>query len=126
MTGGLAYLLCSDAGDGTTDDHKSDVRANDRANDDQRNRDSVRLAALEPREEVWLRRILHRHVQLTGSPRAAKLLSCSTLPLLRVEPLTPPCSIEETWASILARLAAHEARTYGRDKPLSSERPVVQ
>ncbi len=121
MTGGLAYLLCSEA-----DNHKNDDCAYDRANDDQMNRDSVRLAALEPREEVWLRRILHRHVQLTGSPRAAKLLSSSTLPLLRVEPLTPPCSIEETWASILARLAAHEARTYGRDKPLSSERPVVQ
>jgi glutamate synthase domain-containing protein 3 len=112
MTGGLAYLLRSDA--------------DDYFNDDSVNRDSVRFAILEPQEELWLRRILRRHLQLTGSPRAADLLSCSALPLLRVEPVMPPCSIEDTWASILARLAAEEARSYGRDKLLTSERPVVQ
>jgi glutamate synthase domain-containing protein 2/glutamate synthase domain-containing protein 1/glutamate synthase domain-containing protein 3 len=112
MTGGLAYLLSADA--------------EDPFNDDALNRESVRLATLESQEEQWLRRILRRHLQLTGSPHAADLLSCSALPLLRVEPLTPPCSIEETWASILARLAAEEARSYGRDKLLTSERPVVQ
>src|SRR5271170_551938 len=112
MTGGLAYLLRADA--------------NDYFNDDAMNRDSVRFATLEPQEELWLRRILRRHLQLTGSPRAADLLSCSALPLLRVEPVAPPCSIEDTWASILARLAAEEARSYGRDKLLTSERPVVQ
>ena len=112
MTGGLAYLLCN-VGDS-------------QMNQDRANRDSVRFAALEPQEEQWLRRILHRHVQLTGSPRAADLLSYSVLPLLRVEPVTPPCSVEEAWAPILARLAAEEARSYGRDKLVSSERPVVQ
>ena len=112
MTGGLAYLLRADA--------------DDYFNDDAMNLDSVRFATLEPQEERWLRRILRRHLQLTGSPRAADLLACSALPLLRVEPVTPPCSIEETWASILARLAAAEARSYGRDKLLTSERPVVQ
>ena len=112
MTGGLAYLLRADA--------------NDYFNDDHLNRESVRLATLEPREEQWLRRLLRRHLQLTGSPRAADLLSRSALPLNRVEPLAPPCSIEDTWASILARLTAEEARSYGRDKLLSSERPVVQ
>ncbi len=112
MTGGLAYLLRSDA--------------DDYFNDEAMNRDSVRFATLEPQEELWLRRILRRHLQLTGSPRAADLLSCSALPLLRVEPVVPPCSIEDTWASILARLAAEEARSYGRDKLLTSERPVVQ
>ena len=112
MTGGLAYLLSADA--------------EDPFNDDAMNRESVRFATLEPQEEQWLRRILRRHLQLTGSPRAADLLSCSALPLLRVEPLAPPCSIEETWASILARLATEEARSYGRDKLLTSERPVVQ
>jgi len=65
-------------------------------------------------------------VQLTGSPRAAELLAGESLPLLRVEPLAPPCSIEESWASILSRLASQEARSYGRDKLLTSERPVVQ
>ena len=112
MTGGLAYLLRADA--------------DDYFNDDAMNRDSVRFATLEPQEELWLRRILRRHLQLTGSPRAADLLACSALPLLRVEPVMPPCSIEDTWASILARLAAEEARSYGRDKLLTSERPVVQ
>jgi glutamate synthase (ferredoxin) len=112
MTGGLAYLMRADA--------------NDYFNDDRMNRDSVRFATLEPQEEQWLRRILRRHLQLTGSPRAADLLSCSALPLLRVEPVTPPCSIEDAWASILARLAAEEARSYGGDKLISSERPVVQ
>jgi hypothetical protein len=73
-----------------------------------------------------LRRILRRHLQLTGSPRAAELLQCSTLPLNRVEPLSPPCPIEDTWASILTRLTAEEARSYGRDKMLTSERPVLQ
>jgi glutamate synthase domain-containing protein 2/glutamate synthase domain-containing protein 1/glutamate synthase domain-containing protein 3 len=112
MTGGLAYLLRSDA--------------DDYFNDDSMNRDSVRFATLEPQEELWLRRILRRHRKLTGSPKAADLLACSALPLLRVEPLNPPCSIEDAWASILSRLAAEEARSYGRDKLISSERPVVQ
>ena len=112
MTGGLAYLLRADANDYSSDDHI--------------NRDSVRFATLESQEEQWLRRILRRHLQLTGSPRAAELLAGSTLPLLRVEPMAPPCSIEDAWASILSRLAAEEARTYGRDKLLASERPVVQ
>jgi glutamate synthase domain-containing protein 2/glutamate synthase domain-containing protein 1/glutamate synthase domain-containing protein 3 len=117
MTGGLAYLLRADAGDSFNDGH---------IDHDPINRDSVRLAGLEPQEEHWLRRILRRHLQLTGSPRAAELLARSALPLLRVEPLSPPCSIEDTWASILSRLAAEEARSYGRDKLFSSERPVVQ
>jgi glutamate synthase domain-containing protein 3 len=112
MTGGLAYLLRAEADNYFNDDHI--------------NADSVRFASLERQEEKWLRRILRRHLQLTSSPRAAGLLACPTLPLLRVEPLTPPGSIEDTWAPILSRLAAEEARSYGRDKPLSSERPVVQ
>jgi len=112
MTGGLAYLLCNNADDPTSQDLM--------------NRDSVRFAALESQEEQWLRRILHRHVQLTASPRAADILSRSSLPLLRVEPVTPPCSVEETWAPVVACLAAEEARSYGGDKILTSERAVVQ
>jgi glutamate synthase (ferredoxin) len=126
MTGGLAYVP-RDA------DHETKLHQvyqhqarQHQGNQSLMNRESVRIATLEPREEQWLRRILHRHLHLTGSVRAADLLSCETLPLLRVEPVTPPCSIDESWASILARLAAQEARSYGRDKSLSSERPVVQ
>ena len=117
MTGGLAYLLCSDVDDKSLDG---------RTNRQQLNRDSVQYSTLAAQEEQWLRRILLRHVQLTGSPRAAELLAGESLPLLRVEPLAPPCSIEESWASILSRLASQEARSYGRDKLLTSERPVVQ
>jgi len=117
MTGGLAYLLCNEV------DYQN---SQGRTNRNQLNRESVQYSILAPQEEEWLRRILHRHVQLTGSPRAADLLAESTLPLLRVEPLIPPCSIEESWASVLSRLASQEARSYGREKLLSSERPVVQ
>ncbi|MFY9911303.1 MAG: glutamate synthase large subunit [Candidatus Sulfotelmatobacter sp.] len=113
MTGGLAYIL-------RTRDHE---REHD--NESRMNRESVRLAAIEAREEVWLRRILQRHAQLTGSPRAAGLLYYSALPLLRVEPVVPPCSIEETWAPILSRLAAQEARGYSRE-PLSAQTAAVQ
>jgi glutamate synthase domain-containing protein 2/glutamate synthase domain-containing protein 1/glutamate synthase domain-containing protein 3 len=121
MTGGVAYLLRSDAAS-SINLGASNLGT---SNEDRINRDSVRLGNLEPEEEQWLRQILHRHVQLTGSPRAADLLSCSALPLVRVEPFTPACTVEETWAPILARLAAAEARSYGRDKLLSSERPVA-
>ncbi len=112
MTGGLAYLLRADADDYFNDDHI--------------NRDSVRFSTLESQEEQWLRRILRRHLQLTGSPKAAELLARSALPLLRVEPLAPPCSIEESWSSILSRLAAEEAGDFGSDRLLSPERSAVQ
>ncbi|MGO8796041.1 MAG: glutamate synthase large subunit [Candidatus Sulfotelmatobacter sp.] len=111
MTGGLTYLLPQDTGD--------------RFNDRHLNLESVRFATIEVQEEKWLRRILRRHLQLTGSPRAAELLAGTGLPLLRVEPVAPPCSIEETWSPILTRLATQEKRSYGRDELESSERPVV-
>jgi len=86
MTGGLAYLLRDSIGGYGYNQH------------------SVRLAPIEVREELWLRRVLRRHLRLTGSPRAAALLGASApLPFLRVEPLALPCTIAETWATILTR-----------------------
>jgi glutamate synthase domain-containing protein 3 len=86
MTGGLCYLLRDSIGGLGY------------------NEQSVRLAPLEVREELWLRRVLRRHVRLTGSPRALRLLNADLeLPFLRVEPVVPPCSVTETWAAILAR-----------------------
>ncbi|HYK48408.1 MAG TPA: hypothetical protein VEU94_01690 [Terriglobales bacterium] len=86
MTGGLAYLLRDSIGGFGYNQH------------------SVRLAPIEVREEVWLRRVLRKHLRLTGSPRAADLLNTSApLPFLRVEPLALPCTIAETWAPILTR-----------------------
>jgi hypothetical protein len=87
MTGGLAYVLRDSIGGFGY------------------NEQSVRLAPLEVREEVWLRLVLRKHARLTGSPRASHLLSADVaLPFLRVEPVVPPCSIAETWAAILVRL----------------------
>jgi hypothetical protein len=86
MTGGLAYALRDSIGGYGY------------------NQQSVRLAPVEVREELWLRRVLRKHVRLTGSPRAASLLSADTpLPFLRVEPLVLPCSVADTWAPILIR-----------------------
>jgi glutamate synthase domain-containing protein 3 len=105
MTGGLSYVLrtsgCQD-----------------------RNYESVRWAILSTIEERWLRTVLRRHVQLTGSPRAARLLSRAALPFLRVEPVQPPCSVEETWAPILSRLAGGEL-VFETVKETGSEEPVI-
>jgi glutamate synthase domain-containing protein 3 len=106
MTGGLSYVLrtsgCQD-----------------------RNYESVHWATLAANEERWLRRVLRRHVQLTGSPAAARLLSRATLPFLRVEPLQPPCSVEETWAPILQRLAGNDERAFETVQVAGSEEPLI-
>jgi glutamate synthase (ferredoxin) len=87
MTGGLAYVL------------RDSLVGHDY------NSHSVQAVPLEVREELWLRMVLRRHLRLTGSPRALELLrSDKPLPLLRVEPVQPPCSPAETWSAILARL----------------------
>ena len=110
MTGGLTYLSRADV--------------NDYFNDDHLNRDSVRFATLEPQEEQWLRRILRRHMPLTGSRRAARLAqptpSCRWCGL---NLLTPALPDRDTWASTLARLDRRGSRAFGPDKLLTSERP---
>jgi glutamate synthase (ferredoxin) len=100
MTGGLAYLLWASG------NHR-------------RNHQSVRFASLGEQEERWLRRVLRRHVQLTGSPRAARLLSSTLLPFVRVEPLEPPCSVGETWAPIVSKIGL--PRMFESDKTHSEE-----
>ena len=55
MTGGLAYVLRSEA-------------------EEMLHRDFVALAEIDASEEIWLRRVLEEHIHFTGSPRAAKLL----------------------------------------------------
>jgi glutamate synthase (ferredoxin) len=92
MTGGLAYVLRDSIGGYGY------------------NQQSVRLAPVEVGEELWLRRVLRKHLRLTASPRAASLLNAdNSLPFLRVEPLTLPCSVADTWAPILARLKRQPA-----------------
>ncbi len=108
MTGGLAYLLRDSIGGYGYNQH------------------SVRLAPIEVREEVWLRRVLRKHLRLTGSPRAAGLLNASApLPFLRVEPLTLPCSVAETWATILTRLKRPAATSVYAPRPVASETLAV-
>jgi hypothetical protein len=106
MTGGLSYVLrasgCQD-----------------------RNYESVRWATLAAKEEWWLRRVLRRHVQLTGSPRAARLLSRATLPFLRVEPLQPPCSVEETWKPILQGLSGHDQHAFDSVEVAGPEEALI-
>lgn len=92
MTGGLAYLL------------------RDSAMGNVHNEQSVRLVSLELNEELWLRRVLRRHERLTGSPRVSQLFrSDRPLPFSRIEPLSLPCSIEETWDAILKRFKVNKS-----------------
>jgi glutamate synthase (ferredoxin) len=100
MTGGLAYLMRDSIGGYGY------------------NQQSVRLTAVEVREEVWLRRVLRKHLRLTGSPRAATLLnSDAPLPFLRLEPLVLPCTVADTWAAILARF---------KRLPVSAQEPAAK
>jgi glutamate synthase (ferredoxin) len=95
MTGGLAYLLRDSVGGHVHNDQ------------------SVRIVPIGLTEELWLRRVLGRHERLTGSPRAAQLSrSEGPLPFSRVEPLSLPCSIEETWDAILKRFVRHKTPVF--------------
>jgi glutamate synthase domain-containing protein 2/glutamate synthase domain-containing protein 3 len=109
MTGGLAYVLPDSLGE-----HGY-------------NQQSVRLESLEIREQSWLRRVLRKHVRLTASPRAAHwLITGTSLPFLRVEPLQRPCSIAETWAPIVARMKKQETPLPVLREQIESEAlPVV-
>jgi glutamate synthase domain-containing protein 2/glutamate synthase domain-containing protein 3 len=107
MTGGAAYML------------RDTMVGHDY------NQQSVRLVPIEVREELWLRMVLRRHSKLTGSPRALKLLgSEAPLPFLRVEPVSPPCTIAETWQKTLAQLRGHEMGIDHQPLP-SSKEPLV-
>ena len=109
MTGGLAYLL------------RDSIGGHDY------NQQSVRLEPIEVREELWLRRVLRKHLRLTDSPRAAHLLNTDRpLSFLRVEPVQPPCTIAETWAAILGRLKRPKASVpLEMPQTVLSGKPVV-
>ena len=84
MTGGIAYLL-----EDSYDKHVCNER-------------SVRAVPIGGQEQLWLRRVLHRHFGLTGSARTAELLRYTdAMPFVRIEPVSPACSTEETWNPIL-------------------------
>jgi glutamate synthase domain-containing protein 3 len=83
MTGGLTYLLT---------DHISA---------DSYNADFVRLEPCTLAEEQGVRHVLMRHFMLTRSSRAGLLESGLRLPITRMQPLTLPCPVEDTWKPIL-------------------------
>ena len=90
--------------------------------DDGYNREFVRPTAIDEQEEAWLRRVLREHIRLTGSARAERLLrAMAPLPLVRLEPLHPPCSIAQTWDAVLARLDKREIGSPGLPDALRSE-----
>jgi glutamate synthase domain-containing protein 3 len=108
MTGGVAYVL------------RDSLVGHDY------NAHSVHLRPLEVREEIWLRMVLRRHLRLTGSPKALRLLSSDVpLPFLRVEPLRPPCTIAETWNVTLAQLRRHDVAAIDPLEAIPPKEPVV-
>jgi len=108
MTGGVAYVLRDSL-------HGHDYNAQ-----------SVHLRPLEVREELWLRLVLRRHLRLTGSPRALQLLSSDApLPLLRVEPVRPACSISDAWGATLTQIRASEIGSMEVVEDASPKEPVV-
>jgi len=94
MTGGLVYAL------------RKSLAATDY------NSEFVRRAEIEEPERGWLRQALTEHVRLTGSPKARRLLkSSSSFMLVRLEPVSLPCSIQQTWAPILSRWRKRDRRS---------------
>ncbi|MGB9334744.1 MAG: hypothetical protein WCB14_07040, partial [Candidatus Acidiferrales bacterium] len=64
----------------------------------------VKHLGLEAAEETRIRLALEEHVRRTSSPTASQILKLKgPLPLVRLEPVHLPCSLEETWSPILAR-----------------------
>jgi len=91
MTGGLAYIPRTEL---TSTEYNAEF---------------LRWREIEASEEEWLRHVLRQHLRLTGSPRARRLLrSISPLPLVRLEPVSRPCSIEQTWAPFRDTASARE------------------
>ncbi|HSC44750.1 MAG TPA: hypothetical protein VLC94_02915, partial [Candidatus Acidoferrum sp.] len=89
MTGGLAYVLRAEA-------------------EDVLHRDFVSAEEITPAEDACLRQALQEHLDRTGSPRAARLLSRrGLLPMLRVQPVHLQGTVQSTWEPVLSRLKNH-------------------
>jgi len=86
MTGGLAYILRAEA-------------------EDVLHRDFVVVKEISTAEDAWLRQVLQEHLNRTGSPRAARLLSRrGILPMLRVQPIHLQGTVQATWEPVLVHL----------------------
>jgi len=85
MTGGLAYVLRTEA------EHIL-------------NTEFVQAHELEHAEERYLRALLEKHVALTDSPRAFRLLALASLPLLRIQPIHFQGTLEGAWKAASLRV----------------------
>jgi glutamate synthase domain-containing protein 3 len=104
MTGGLAYVLRAEA-------------------EDVLHRDFVTVEEVTAAEDGWLRQVLEEHLDRTGSPRAARLLSRrGLLPMLRVQPIHLQGTIESTWQPVLAKLKSASSRVLD---PVTQLAPTV-
>ena len=98
MTGGLVYVL-------------KDLLASDGYNQEFVHCVNT-CSPTTPGEEARLRRALEEHIRHTHSPRAMRLLETKgPLPLLRIEPVHLPCSLEQTWSPPLERWETAAATT---------------
>ncbi|MGC2722257.1 MAG: glutamate synthase large subunit [Candidatus Acidiferrales bacterium] len=112
MTGGLVYAVRKTLAD---EDFNSEF---------------VRRAEIGEAERTWLRQALIEHVRLTGSPKAKRLLKASSFMLVRLEPVNLPCTVEQTWAPILARWNKREEKAVvmpvtRRSSTVASQGPIV-
>jgi glutamate synthase domain-containing protein 3 len=87
MTGGLAYMLKAEL-------HRGRL-----------NPQLVNAHVLHPEEEFWLRQVLQRHQEFTGSPMASYILRHRLADaMVRVQPAQAAVSVADTWAPICALL----------------------
>src|SRR5437868_5609056 len=86
MTGGLAYVLRTEA-------------------EDVLHREFVSVHEITGSEDDWLRRTLREHLERTRSPRAARLLTRrGPVPMQRVQPVHLQGTVQSTWEPALATL----------------------
>src|SRR5713101_230746 len=86
MTGGLAYILRAEA-------------------EDVLHREFVSVEEITSNEDAWLRRTLREHLDRTGSPLAARLLSRrGPLPMVRVQPIHLQGTVKSVWEPALTNL----------------------
>jgi glutamate synthase (ferredoxin) len=106
MTGGLSYVA----------EHQAHASINN---------ESVRVVGLDAIEQIWLRRVLRRHAQLTGSPVAMQFLASDTLALLRVEPIQRQYSLEEGWSLSLSRMDRAELQHFADNEDAAAQGPLL-
>jgi glutamate synthase (ferredoxin) len=115
MTGGLVYALGKSL---AASDYNSEF---------------VRRVEIEEPEHTWLRQALIEHWRLTESPKARRLLKSSSpsFGLIRLEPVSRPCTVEQTWEPILSRWRKRDTGTITvpvarRTPGTRSAGPVIQ